>query len=382
MITLLRKLEASDEARFHGASPGVDSFLAKGLSSSRMTTGRAAVGHVIRVCGLRAGDKVLLPGYIAEGVISPILRAGLKPLFYRLNPDLSPDLVDVARLLGETSQIRLAVIVHMFGFGAPVKEFRKLVRSHGITVLEDCAHSLFCTYRSGEPFGSHGDIALYSLNKFLPVPDGAILVSHRAEIDVSLDEDALPSMPEAATEAYLEHLRLNGRVLRAGTSAEALELLVRSGEAYERYYSQINSDLSLRRQSARACLIERSIDCEKLIETRRVNTRYLMEHLKNPRLRLLVTSLPDRIVPMAVPAMVEGDKRDAFVASMMQRGVHLPTLVAKWDFLPDGERQKFAVELDFMKRHVLLPISEFLTQEDMKAVVTALNAGLNGPGED
>jgi dTDP-4-amino-4,6-dideoxygalactose transaminase len=43
--------------------------------------------------------------------------------------------------------------------------------------MEDCARGLFARDTAGEPLGSTGDIAVYSLYKTLPVPDGGLVVS-------------------------------------------------------------------------------------------------------------------------------------------------------------------------------------------------------------
>ncbi len=273
MLTLLRKLEPGEDAALRAGSGGVSGYVATGTSQATLATGRAALAHLIRVCRWNAGDAVLMPAYVAEGVIRPFTAAGMRVAFYKLTATLEPDLGDLQRVLTETPDARAVVVVHHFGFEAPVGRVKQLAMGRGALVVEDCAHALFSRYASGAPFGSVGDVALYSLNKFLPVADGALLVSRSPGIDVTVDEAAAPPLHPAAEAAYLEHLGLNGDLLRCAEPRAAAALIARSGDAYERYYGHVNADLSLRRMSDRSRGLYRTFPADALVAARRRNVR-------------------------------------------------------------------------------------------------------------
>jgi hypothetical protein len=75
-----------------------------------------------------------------------------------------------------TSQTRVAVIVHEFGYAYPaIKETCERLRRQGIIIIEDCAHVLGLTIENGLMTGSFGDYTLYSLPKVLPVHLGGLL---------------------------------------------------------------------------------------------------------------------------------------------------------------------------------------------------------------
>src|SRR5205823_1409788 len=52
---------------------------------------------------------------------------------------------------------------------------RDLCRKHGLILFEDCALA-FGSSANGQPLGSFGDAAIFCLPKFLPVPNGGVLV--------------------------------------------------------------------------------------------------------------------------------------------------------------------------------------------------------------
>jgi dTDP-4-amino-4,6-dideoxygalactose transaminase len=126
----------------------------------------------LRLFGLQAGKEVLVPAYSSRSMITPVLLHGAQPVFYRLCPDLSVDLEDLASKLTKRSHALLAV--NYFGFSQDWAALRRFADETGIVLVEDCAHALFGAWR-GTPLGSFGDFAIASLTKFLPVWDGGLL---------------------------------------------------------------------------------------------------------------------------------------------------------------------------------------------------------------
>lgn len=137
-----------------------------------LTAGRMSFALGLSLTGLKAGHEVLLPAYCSASMVTPILLHGAQPIFYRLRPDLSADLDDVAGKLTRKSHALLGV--NFFGFSQDWAALRGLADRTGLVLVEDCAHALFGSWR-GAPLGSFGDFAIASLTKFLPVWDGGLL---------------------------------------------------------------------------------------------------------------------------------------------------------------------------------------------------------------
>lgn len=372
MLTLLRKLEADEEEALLEAPGRAGDAWFDSRRGARFSTGRAALAALIRRLGLTSADAVMMPAYIAEGVIKPFRAAGVNVVFYRLTSSLMPDLDDVERLLRAHRNTRLMIVWHPYGFEAPTAEIMALDDGQGVKLLEDCAHAPFSRTEAGEPFGTTGHFALFSFNKFIPVPDGALLTSMATD-----DSDGCVSANEIDATAighYLGHLRMNAELLRCDDPDAARTLLARSGDQYDQYYAVINNDLSPRRQSLLSQRIERAVSFDILIDRRRRNTRALYGTVSNPLLRFVFPVLRPGVIPFAVPIVTEESCRDRLIEYAWHQGVHLATLVQRWCFLPSDDDSRFVHERAFIRTHVLVPINEFLTDADMARITGVLNA--------
>jgi dTDP-4-amino-4,6-dideoxygalactose transaminase len=138
-----------------------------------LTSGRYAIALAAELLGFEPGDEILLPAYHCSSMVDPMLKAGAKPVFYRIHPDLSVDLDHVARLTGPRTRALLAV--NYFGFPQDLPTLRSHCDDAGILLVEDCAHCFFGAV-AGRPVGSFGDFAIGSYWKFFPVIDGGCLV--------------------------------------------------------------------------------------------------------------------------------------------------------------------------------------------------------------
>src|SRR4029450_4934276 len=55
-------------------------------------SGRAAIALSLRVLGVEANDKVLVPTYHCPTMVAPILQAGAQPMFYPITATGAPNL--------------------------------------------------------------------------------------------------------------------------------------------------------------------------------------------------------------------------------------------------------------------------------------------------
>jgi len=141
-----------------------------------VSSGRIAIGMALRALGVGPGDKVLVPAYHSPSMIPPVHWRGAEAVFYRVHPDTTADLDDVARKLGPG--VKAVMATHFFGFPQDLRALRALCDAHGAGLVEDCAHCFFGE-RDGVAVGSSGDYAIGSSMKFFPIFEGGCLVSHR-----------------------------------------------------------------------------------------------------------------------------------------------------------------------------------------------------------
>ena len=142
----------------------------------QVTSGRIAIAMALREMRIGAGDSVLVPAYHSLSMIPPVLACGARPVFYKVGPDAAVDLADVAAKLAPS--VKAIMVTSYFGIPQRLEVLRAFCDSHGLLMLEDCAHCFFGAH-AGRPVGSWGDYAIGSSMKFFPIYEGGCLVSAR-----------------------------------------------------------------------------------------------------------------------------------------------------------------------------------------------------------
>lgn len=140
-----------------------------------------------------------------------------------------------------------------------------------------------------------------------------------------------------------------------------MEVLIRSGAAYEEYYADMAARLTPCRASA-----DTAFPHGALIQRRNRNAAALCAALGDYGHRTMTA-------PFCLAAKVTD--RDAVLKRAWAAGIHLAALVDKWDFLPAGQEDRFAVERAWLDSHVLIPVSEFLDEDDMRHTAHVMNGG-------
>ncbi len=109
------------------------------------------------------------PSFHCGMEVRAAVDAGCAPRFYRVREDCT---IDEAHLADGLARERGAVVVvHYFGFAQP-----GIVRiaKWDVSLLEDCSHAFLSKF-NGQPLGTFGDAATFSLYKSLGTVDGGAL---------------------------------------------------------------------------------------------------------------------------------------------------------------------------------------------------------------
>ena len=148
---------------------------------------RVAIFQAIAALGLRSGDAVALPAFCCGSELEPFIHAGLIPRFFKVTNTLSPEPESFKAALNGSAA---ALVTHYFGFAADLTVARAACRTTGVPLIEDCAHALYSRHAT-DWLGSHADVAIFSIVKTLPVPDGGALII-KIEPKTSLPKGAPP----------------------------------------------------------------------------------------------------------------------------------------------------------------------------------------------
>jgi dTDP-4-amino-4,6-dideoxygalactose transaminase len=142
------------------------------------SSGSAAVHTALAICGVEAGDEVIVNPVTDWGSMCGILALGAVPVFADLRPDtfsLDPAAAEKA----VTPRTGAILLVHLAGYPAHVREIVSLARAKGrnIKVVEDCAQSPMALL-DGKPVGTFGDAGAFSTNdsKHVSCGEGGFVV--------------------------------------------------------------------------------------------------------------------------------------------------------------------------------------------------------------
>lgn len=138
---------------------------------------RAAIWQGVHSLALRPGDRILVPAYSCGSELDPLLKAGMVLDYYRLTPELTADLESIASICRIPA--RALLVTHYFGFPQPMEQLLTFAKERDLLLIEDNSHGLYSMDSRGRPLGTFGDMAVFSLSKTLPVPDGGALLFNR-----------------------------------------------------------------------------------------------------------------------------------------------------------------------------------------------------------
>ena len=145
-----------------------------------VASGGYALGAALRAVGVTAGDRVLTNGFTLAPVPGAIASLGAVPLFVEVTEALVIDLEDLAAKAGQAQVLMLS---HMRGHLCDMDRLMAICNGAGITVIEDCAHTMGASWR-GVPSGRHGLVGCYSTQtyKHLNSGEGGLLVTDDAAV--------------------------------------------------------------------------------------------------------------------------------------------------------------------------------------------------------
>ncbi|MBR0662221.1 DegT/DnrJ/EryC1/StrS family aminotransferase [Neoroseomonas oryzicola] len=120
--------------------------------------------------GVRPGDRVLMNAFTLAPVPGAVAHAGAEHVLVEVTQDLVIDLDDLARK-ARASGARHLLLSHMRGHIADMTRLMALCDDLGVTVIEDCAHTMGARW-AGRPTGTFGKAGCFSLQAYKHVNAG------------------------------------------------------------------------------------------------------------------------------------------------------------------------------------------------------------------
>jgi hypothetical protein len=314
---------------------------------------RNGIWHAIDLLGLTSNDEVLMPSYNNGMEVAPFQHRRIPLRFVRVDRRMALDLRDLEEKI--TSRTRMIYVTHYLGFAQPIEEIRELCRKHHLLLFEDCALA-FGSSSNGQPLGSFGDAAIFCLPKFLPVPNGGVLVLNNHALKMPPPSIPPPkySVASQLTSKMLDHIETH----RGPIAGQIRRLITATGRKLVRSVrlTRVDSgvmeflpdkvDWGIAEVSRR--ILDR-VDYDVHYKKRRDNYLALLEMVRGiSGVTPLLPLLPDGVCPLFLPVLVEDNQK--VCNALIQRGICAGGF---WNWFPPGVPVDEFPDSAFLRKHVL-----------------------------
>lgn len=143
----------------------------------------SAIFLSLMCCGIKPGDKVLIPAFTFTAVPSTVIHAGGIPILVGCNERYCIDINDLQKKI--SSETKILVLSHMRGNTSDLDSISWICKKNNIILIEDAAHSLGALW-NGKPVGTYGKAGCYSFQsyKIINAGEGGLLITNDEEFIV------------------------------------------------------------------------------------------------------------------------------------------------------------------------------------------------------
>jgi hypothetical protein len=327
-----------------------------------VTSGRTALGVAAGL--IERPGPVLLPSYLCDSVIQPFREAGREVAFYPVDEALALDPDALAELV---ERLRPAGVVLIPYFGFPVQPDVAALFGDAL-VIED--RTQCALLERPEPVG---DVVVTSFRKYLPVPDGGLVISREPR--------ELPSLPPATLAGWVGMLALGKAVrARAPESDSVDELLDRAYELAKTADRQLDVRVPWEGMSELSGRLLSQLDLEAAGQARRANyERLLAAFAAEPRLAAaappLRPELPDDVSPFVFAVRVLDGRRDEMREVLQRSRIFCGVL---WPLPAEIDAPAFPASHRLSGEILCLPVDQRYGEREMAWMADRLGEGLLG----
>lgn len=148
---------------------------------------RTALHFILKSMDLEKGREILMPPLTIADMVNSIHTLGLKTVFVDIEIDtfcIDPEQLEKAI----TPKSKVILVTYIFGIVPNIKKIQEIAQKHGLTIIEDCSQC-FDAFYSGQPIGTFGDAAIFSLTNFKVCSSlfGGVVITNKESMAVLLN---------------------------------------------------------------------------------------------------------------------------------------------------------------------------------------------------
>jgi len=353
--------------------------------------GRQAMVVLLKALEVGAGDRVGVCSFTCLSVPEAVKVCGATPVYLDLDEYLC---IEPGQILRQRpGSLKVVILQHTFGVPGRLDELLSACKEIGAKVIEDCAHSLGCSWKD-KPLGSFGEGAIYSFQWGKPYTtgQGGMLTVNSAEllhkVDKQIDEvsqemslkDDIVLACQRIVYSKLRALRLDyiARLLYSRLRDKGLIKGIVTHDSdfsfypgYVRFAGNLMSKAGLRQLR----------NWPKMQQIRRENTELIKDCLSKAALPLWPVPSEAEVTMLRYPVLVSNKDEiltKARKATLDIAGWYLTPVhplqnndLAKVDYQPGSCTR--AEEM--IKRLIHLPTGLWLNRRTLKAMVRTISQG-------
>lgn len=144
-----------------------------------LSSGTASLHLAMKLAGIKKDEKVFCSDMTFSATVNPIIYEGGIPVFIDTEYDSwNMDPVALEKAFELYPEVRVIVVVHLYGTPAKMDEIIKIAKKHNAIVIEDSAESLGATYKGKQTgaFGKYNCIS-FNGNKIITGSSGGMLLT-------------------------------------------------------------------------------------------------------------------------------------------------------------------------------------------------------------
>lgn len=301
-------------------------------------------------------NKVLIPAYTCETVITPFKEAGWTCYYYNVNKDLRIDTKCLEELCNRIEPA-LVVVHPYYGMSLNGQEADTLrrIREKGARIVMDLTHCIFA-----EPGDDFVDYYVGSYRKWFSIPDGAFLKAKDARFHVPRDEN-VEFVTKQTDAMYLRNQYFQSEVMPLKAISIRLNKLAES---------LADHHIKPHRMSSFSQELKQRQDVRMIEEKRRNNIAFLFNHLnQSPDCRFICSDWSDlSATPLYFAIYVEN--REDLQRLLAENRVYAPVL---WP--NDNADLLVSEDVNYIYQHILaIPCDQRYGKEDMERIVCVINS--------
>lgn len=141
-----------------------------------VSSGTSALSTALAVCGIGAGDEVIVPPFTFIATIEAVINAGAVPVFSEIDETLCLDPQALETAI--TPNTKAILPVHMCGAMAKIDEIQALCKAKKLVLIEDACQSVGSTL-NGKALGTFGQMGCFSFDavKTITCGEGGAIVT-------------------------------------------------------------------------------------------------------------------------------------------------------------------------------------------------------------